>query len=94
MIHRIRIQNFKSLRAVTVHLGPVTVFIGRSGTGKTNLASAIRSLRECLLSGPNAQIVQRPFPACRCAAKMLLDGHSAESVAKNLGLSGVSLLCR
>lgn len=28
------------------------------------------------------------------AVQMLLDGHSAEAVAKNLGLSSVSLLCR
>ena len=27
------------------------------------------------------------------AVQMLLDGHSAESVASNLGLSGSSLLC-
>ncbi len=51
MIYRIRIQNFKSLRDVTVELSPVTVFIGRSGTGKTNFVSAIRFLRDYLLAG-------------------------------------------
>ena len=51
MIHCIRIQNFKSLRDVTVDLSPVTVFIGKSGTGKTNFASAIRFLRDYLASG-------------------------------------------
>ena len=40
----IRIQNFKSLRDATVDLSPVTVFIGKSGTGKTNFASAIQFL--------------------------------------------------
>ncbi len=48
MIHRIRIQNYKSLRDVTVELSPVTVLIGRSGTGKTNFCEAIRLLRDCL----------------------------------------------
>ena len=48
MIHQIRIQNFKSLRDVTVDLSPVTVFVGKSGTGKTNFASAIRFLRDYL----------------------------------------------
>ena len=52
MIHRIRIQNFKSLRDVTVDFSPVTVLIGKSGTGKTNFASAIRFLRDCLASAP------------------------------------------
>jgi len=49
MIESIRICNFKSLRDVTVTLGPVTVLIGRSGTGKTNFVHAIRFLREYLL---------------------------------------------
>jgi hypothetical protein len=50
MIDRIRIQNFKSLRDVAVDLSPVTVFIGKSGTGKTNFASAIKFLQRCLSS--------------------------------------------
>jgi predicted ATPase len=51
MIHQIRIQNFRSLRDVTVTLSPLTVFIGKSGTGKTNFALAIKFLRDCLASG-------------------------------------------
>ncbi len=49
MIESIRICNFKSLRDVTVTLGPLTVLIGRSGTGKTNFVHAIRFLRDYLL---------------------------------------------
>jgi len=48
MIKRIRIQNYKSLRDVTVDLDPVTVLIGRSGTGKSNVVNAIRFLRDYL----------------------------------------------
>jgi energy-coupling factor transporter ATP-binding protein EcfA2 len=48
MIKQIHITNFKSLRDVTVELDPVTVLIGKSGTGKTNLVEALRFLRECL----------------------------------------------
>lgn len=54
MIHQITIRNFKSLRDVTVDLSPVTVFIGKSGTGKTNFASAIKFLRDCLSNGLGA----------------------------------------
>ncbi|MBA4063353.1 MAG: hypothetical protein C0501_06505 [Isosphaera sp.] len=50
MIHRIRIQNFRSLADVTVELDPLTVLIGRSGTGKSNFVHAIRFLRDYLAS--------------------------------------------
>ena len=65
MIHQIHIENYKSLRSVAVELSPVTVFIGKSGTGKTNFASAIRFLRDYLARG--YQPLQQQFPACRCA---------------------------
>jgi hypothetical protein len=64
MIHQIHIENYKSLRSVAVDLSPVTVFIGKSGTGKTNFASAIRFLRDYLAQGH--QPLQKQFPACRC----------------------------
>src|SRR5438309_9799155 len=48
MIKQIRIQNFRSIVNVTVDLDPLTVLIGRSGTGKSNFVQAIRFLRESL----------------------------------------------
>jgi predicted ATPase len=48
MLKRIRIQNFKSLVDVTIDLAPLTVFIGRSGTGKTNVIDALRFLDHLL----------------------------------------------
>lgn len=48
MIKGIRIQNFRSLIDVTVDLDPLTVLIGRSGTGKSNFVQAIRFLRDTL----------------------------------------------
>ena len=47
MIHRIAIKNFKSLD-VDFRLDPVTVLVGRSGTGKTNLVDGLRWLRQFL----------------------------------------------
>lgn len=55
MIHRIRIQNYKSLADVTVDLSPVTVLVGRSGTGKSNFVEAIRCLRDVLHSQTRSQ---------------------------------------
>ena len=49
MIKRIRITDFKSIRELDLELDPVTVLIGRSGTGKSNVVQAIRFLRNLLL---------------------------------------------
>ncbi|MDR2754927.1 MAG: AAA family ATPase [Planctomycetaceae bacterium] len=49
MINRIKIKNFRSLD-IDVELEPVTVLVGRSGTGKSNFVDAIRFLRDCLLN--------------------------------------------
>lgn len=48
MIQHIRIQNYRSLVDVSVDLEPLTVLIGRSGTGKTNFVNALRLLRRLL----------------------------------------------
>lgn len=58
MLKRVRIQNFKSLADVTVDLEPVTVLIGRSGSGKSNFVEALRWLRDYLLLR-NDQLVQQ-----------------------------------
>jgi len=59
MIKRVRICNFKSLGDVTVDLEPITVLIGRSGTGKTNFVEALRFLRDLLRSRNLGTIVQQ-----------------------------------
>jgi predicted ATPase len=48
MIKHVRITNFKSLDDVSVDLEPITVLIGRSGTGKSNFLAAMRYLRDCV----------------------------------------------
>lgn len=49
MIKRIKITDFKSIRELDVTLDPVTVLVGRSGSGKSNFVQAIRFLRNLLL---------------------------------------------
>ncbi len=80
MIKTIKIKNFRSLVDVEVELAPVTVLIGRSGTGKTNFIMAIRVLSEIIntgslnhdqqgslarLLGGIAGIAPVSFPKCR-----------------------------
>ena len=50
MIHRFRVQNFKSIVDVDVDLSPVTVLVGKSGTGKSSFVQALRFLRDVLIS--------------------------------------------
>jgi hypothetical protein len=70
MIHRIRIENFKSIDDVTVELSPVTVLVGKSGTGKSNFLHAIRFLRDALRNGSYADFCRErdPSPAANPTA--------------------------
>ena len=82
MIHRIRIQNYKSIRDVTVELSPVTVLIGRSGTGKTNFCEAIRLLRDLLIGG------QPDIPGRLTAAKPMTHPGVDVSFEVDFSVSG------
>jgi predicted ATPase len=66
MISRIRIQNFRSLIDVDVNLEPLTVLIGRSGTGKSNFVGAIRALRDMVshqaVGNDNQPLGRQPAP--------------------------------
>ncbi|MBX9791613.1 MAG: ATP-binding protein [Pirellulales bacterium] len=53
MLKRVRIKNYKSLD-VDVELDPITVLIGKSGTGKTNFVEALRFLRDSVRNGSNS----------------------------------------
>lgn len=50
MIKQIKIRDFKSIRELDLELDPVTILIGRSGTGKSNIVQAIRFLRNLLIN--------------------------------------------
>lgn len=77
MIHRIRVQNFKSLIDVTVTLAPVTVLVGRSGTGKSNFVQCLRVLRDILSSPQQQQALKTVWthyaPATRPGAQTQFD---------------------
>lgn len=66
MIHRFRVQNFKSLIDVDVELSPVTVLVGNSGTGKSNFVQAIRFLRDLLTTRNLSELVPE-WMECRPA---------------------------
>ena len=67
MIHRFRVQNFKSLIDVAVDLSPVTVLVGRSGTGKSNFVHALRFLRDLLSTTDQGKDLRQTWAQLRPA---------------------------
>jgi predicted ATPase len=67
MIHRVRVQNFKSIIDVTVDLSEVTVLVGKSGTGKSNFIQSLRLLRDFLSSQQQFQLVHQEWAQLRPA---------------------------
>ena len=45
MIEHIEIEGFKSLEKVSLDLGPLNIFVGTNGSGKTNFLEALRVLQ-------------------------------------------------
>ncbi|HEV2682577.1 MAG TPA: AAA family ATPase, partial [Rhodanobacter sp.] len=57
-LEKLTIKNYKSIRDQSLELGPLNLFIGGNGTGKSNLISVFRFLREIVtqnLAGYTAQ---------------------------------------
>ena len=86
MINRIRIQNYKSIIDVTVDLSPITVLVGRSGTGKSNFVEAIRCLRDVLTSRQQMQNLQENWSQIKPA--MSVDSSISFDIA--FSVSGIS----
>ena len=68
MIHKVRIQNFKSLRDVSVELERFTVFVGANGSGKTSVLEAIINAVQA--------VRRRPTKGVRPRATRGLDLHA------------------
>ena len=54
-VKRVRLRNYKSIKSCDVELGPLTILVGRNGSGKSNFVDALRLLGE--LSYPSIQAV-------------------------------------
>lgn len=70
MIHRFRVQNFKSIIDVSVDLAAVTVLVGKSGTGKSNFVESIRALRDILTSQEQMRQLQQEWVQTRPATNL------------------------
>lgn len=47
-VHRVRLQNYKSIKACDVTLGPLAVLVGPNGSGKSNFLDALRFTTDAL----------------------------------------------
>jgi AAA15 family ATPase/GTPase len=56
IIKEIKIQNFKSIKDLTIHCNPgINAFIGKNGTGKSAVFEAVNllSLSDLIITKPN-----------------------------------------
>ncbi|MDA8080830.1 MAG: AAA family ATPase [Actinomycetota bacterium] len=58
-ITRVRIANYKSIRACDISLGPLTFLIGTNGAGKTNFLDALAFVSQALATTPAQAIHDR-----------------------------------
>ncbi len=54
MITLLKVRNYKSLENVELKLGPLHVFVGANGSGKSNFFDAFQFLQEMAISGDTA----------------------------------------
>lgn len=90
MMKSIQIKGFKSLADVTVNLEPVTVLIGRSGSGKSNFVHAMRFLRTFLIKRDINAVAQEfgGWAKIRCATTALPAELSFKIVFDIRGIDG------
>jgi predicted ATPase len=66
-LRRVRIRGYKSIAFCDVELQPLTVLVGRNGSGKSNFLDALAFLRDALrFSVPEAVKRHGEFPAILC----------------------------
>ncbi|MEW6212598.1 MAG: AAA family ATPase [Acidobacteriota bacterium] len=59
MITRVQVKNYRSLADVDVRLGPLTVLVGRNGTGKSAFLDVLRFVRDAIQQGLESAINER-----------------------------------
>jgi predicted ATPase len=58
-ITRLRVKNYRGLADVDLTLGPLTVFVGLNGAGKSNLLDALRFVRDVVTDRMEIAVGQR-----------------------------------
>jgi predicted ATPase len=56
IIERLRVKNYRSLADVDIDLGSMTVFVGKNGSGKSNIVDVLRFVRDAITHGLDVAI--------------------------------------
>lgn len=64
-LRRVRIRNFKSIKFCDVTLEPLTVLVGRNGSGKSNFVEALAFLRDLVTLGVVEAITRHGGPTVK-----------------------------
>ncbi len=59
MITKLSIQHYRSIENLDLELGPVTLFVGQNGAGKSNIIDAIKFVRDSLRNGLDWAVAER-----------------------------------
>jgi predicted ATPase len=64
-LRRVRIRNFKSIKFCDVTLEPLTVLVGRNGSGKSNFVEALAFLRDVVTWGVEKAVTLHGGPSVK-----------------------------
>lgn len=89
MLKRVSIQNFKSLKDVTLDLQKVNLLIGPNNSGKTNFLKALEYVRDKYRDFPRSQDAEVTFNRNRLPISFLLtdDSDSPVQIEKTFDLN-------
>lgn len=59
MITRLAVQNYRSIESLDLELGDVTLFVGRNGSGKSNIIDVLRFVRDIMRHGLDKAVTDR-----------------------------------
>lgn len=84
MIRRVRVRNYKSIRHADVALGPLTILVGRNGSGKSNFLDALHFVVDSLQISLDHAIESRGGAAS--VRRRIKDGSASLSIALVISL--------
>jgi predicted ATPase len=90
MIKEIRVQNFKSLKDVTLRLGLRNVLVGPNMAGKSNLIEVFRFLTRMVMPGPDLYGLVKAVAASGGFSELVWKGGDSSLIA--ISISGELLL--